>query len=68
MLADDKGATETVFRFDPNAPPKAKPEAEASFGPGGVGSALVGPIAPGGSGFSIRAVPSLPDPQRTSQR
>lgn len=67
VLADDKGATETVFRFDPNAPPKpkAEPGSAPSFGPGGIGAPPVGPINPGGTGFPIRPTLTLPDPTRT---
>ncbi len=54
VLADEKGVNETVYRFDPNAPPKPKAEPGPSFGPGGVGAPLVGPIAPGGSGFAVQ--------------
>ena len=62
VLADDKGRELTVYRFDPNAPAKpTTPAAGPSFGPGGVGGALVGPIAPGGRDFSIQ-------PSRTPSR
>lgn len=68
VLADAKGLTETVFRFDPNAPVKPKAETPPAFGPGGVGPSPVGPIAPGGAGFAIRPTLSLPDPSRTFPR
>ena len=61
VLADDKGVAETVFRFDPNAPvkPKADPAATPAFGPGGIGSPMVGPIDPNATlGSPIRSLPS----------
>lgn len=59
VLADEKGKAETVFRLDPNAPPKPKPVPGSEFGSAGVGPNLVGPINPGSPGNAIRPLPDF---------
>lgn len=52
VLADEKGVSETVFRFNPNDPPKVKPLPEGGFQP-------TGPI---GAGLGLRPLTPPPPP------
>jgi hypothetical protein len=57
VLSNEKGVAETVYRFNPNTPPKPKPLPEPGFRPLNPGPNPVGPI---GANVQIRPIPSFP--------
>ncbi len=61
VLSDEKGVAETIYRFNPNDPPKVKPLPEGGFQPLNPGG-IPGRMPPGriGSGFQIRPLASSP--------
>jgi len=54
VLAGPDGSEGTVYRYNPNLPPKQKPTPDAGFQPVDLGSSLSGPI---GSDIQIKRVP-----------
>jgi len=61
VLSDEKGVAETIYRFNPNDPPKVKAPPEGGFQPLNPGG-IPGGMPPGriGSGLQIRPFASSP--------
>lgn len=58
VLSDEKGVAQTVYRFNPNDPPKIKPPPNPGFAPLNPGGLPSGPI--GGAIRPIVSSPNLP--------
>ena len=59
VLSDEKGLAQTIYRFNPNDPPKVKPVPNPGFAPLNPGGLPTGPIG-GGTIRPIASSPSFP--------
>jgi hypothetical protein len=62
VLSDEKGTAQTIYRFNPNDPPKVKPLPNPGFAPLNPGGVPTGPI--GGAIRPIASSPNFPPPTR----